>query len=381
MNKIHYICHYHDVSGERNLVTQPSGITKINYIKSSLKIAGFYVSVFSVAEATTTKRVFYNAITKKIDCNEKLTYIHSFGRTNIFLKIFSRLLMQIQLLFYLFFRVRSADKVLVYHSLTLKTPIKIACLLTKIKLFIEVEELYHAVSKSSEKKIRKEIKYLQNAHGYILVNDLIAEKCGFLNKPIAICYGDYRMTSIKKGSFSDKNIHLVYAGGIDQPDSDVYLALATMPCLPSNYRLHILGYGLSENIILMKQKIDGLNASLGNEFITYHGCLSGNEYFSFLSKCDIGLCTRVLIDKYSDYTFPSKVLVYLGNNLIPICSPISSVSNSQISNYVFFHKDFTPQSVADTVLSIQKKYNIVHGSILNLLDERFVKSLTKLFDS
>lgn len=381
MIKIHYICHYHDVLAERDLVTQPSGITKINYIKSTLKKAGFYVSVFSVAQATTLKRVNYSAKTKIMDFNEDISYIHSFGRPNIIFKLFSRVWMQIQLLFYLFFRVKSADKVLVYHSLVLRWPVKIIRLLTKKRIFIEVEELYHAVLKSSVTKLQKEIKYLHNADGYILVNDLIAEKCGFLNKPFAVCYGDYRMSSKKKGSFFDKNIHLVYAGVIAGSDSDVYLALETVRHLPNNYRLHVLGYGLPEDIILMKRRIHELNSSLGNEFISYYGCLSGNEYYSFLSKCDIGLCTRVLVDEFSVYTFPSKVLVYLGNNLIPICSPISSVINSQVRKYVVFTKDITPQAVADSVLSIQKNKNGFSGDILNQLDEKFVKTLAILFSS
>lgn len=380
MKQIYYIGQYSNFKNTRNLRIHPSTITKMNYILSALKKANLKVHIFSTAETCNTFFCLYSREKIFIDDYETITYINTFGGPTIFVKVFSRIWAMVQLFFFLLIEVRQNDKVLVYHGMLYKWPIKIALIFKKINFYFEVEELYCAVKLRSIIKIQKEIKYLQNAKGYILVNDLIADKCAFINKPIAICYGDYSMTTLKKGSFSDENIHLVYAGLIEGKSSDVYLAIQTMCHLPTNYKLHILGYGTPKNIKTLKEKVLELNDLLGNECITYDGCLSGMEYFSFLSKCDIGLCTRVLDDRHSVYTFPSKVLVYLGNNLITICSPISSVIHSQVSNYIVFTKNITSQSIADSVLSIKKKQNIVTGNILNLLDEKFVKSLILLFN-
>lgn len=377
-NHIHYIGQYAENIDFRNLRIFPSALTKMNYILSALKNANFKVHIFSPAETNNTFFCYYSRKQITIDDFESITYVNTFGGPTLLLRAFSRIWMMLQLLFFLLFEIKQNDKIIVYHCLAYKWPIKLAKIFRTLNLFFEVEELYHASPESSDANLQKEIKYLQNAKGYILVNDLMADKCGFINSPNAVCYGDYRMTAIKKGTFSDKNIHLVYAGVIGNADSDVYLSIETMRYLPLNYRLHILGYGIPEDVFFVKKRIDELNAFLGNELITFHGCLSGNEYLSFLSKCDIGLCTRVLVDKFSDYTFPSKVLVYLGNNLIPICSPISSVIHSQVSNYVVFSKTIEPQSIAESVLSIQVKQNIASGNILNLLDKKFIVALNQL---
>lgn len=381
MHKIHYICHYNDETGFRELITQPSGITKINYIKSSLKKAGYYVIIFSVAEATENKNVIYYANKRVVDENEEIVFTHSFGRPSVVHKIASRLWMQIQLVFYLLSKAKTGDIILVYHSLVLKWPIRIVKLLKRNKVIMEVEELYSAALQMNNNKIESEKKYLRNvADGYILVNDIIGKKCMF-SKPATICYGDYKGITLKRNKFNDNKIHIVYAGVIDKEGTDAYVAVDTINYLPNNYHIHILGYGLSNNISKLKDFINTTNETLGLQGVTYDGCLSGEEYNIFLSKCDIGLCTRVLTDNLSDYTFPSKVLVYLGNGLIPICSPISSVIKSNVKDYVVFTKDITPKSVAEAILSINEDKQTNNKINLDLLDQNFIKSLILLLNS
>ena len=57
----------------------------------------------------------------------------------------------------------------------------------------------------------------------------------------------------------------------------------------------------------MECRIEEVNRQMGFKIVSYDGCLSGNEYATFLAKCDIGICTRFLDDSMSNYTFPSKV--------------------------------------------------------------------------
>jgi len=182
-----------------------------------------------------------------------------------------------------------------------------------------------------------------------------------------------------KYSFDDNKLHIVYAGVIGEEGTDAFIAAETIRFLPEEYHIHILGYGLKQNITSIKQHITRINRNLGYQAVSYDGCLGGDSYYEFLAKCSIGLCTRVLEDSLSDYTFPSKVMVYLGNNLIPICSPISSVVNSSISDYVVFAKAVTPESIAESILSVTDfKKNSIEIKLMEL-DTNFTKELTRLF--
>lgn len=379
--KVHYICHYNDPFGLRDLVTQPSGTTKINYIKSCLKKAGYYVSIYCVSEATQQKLVYYKAAKYKIDLNEEISFINSFGRTNLFLKIASRLYMQLQVILHIIFNIKPEDIVVVYHSMGLRWPLIIARKILNRKIILEVEELYSAAWQLRKDQINKEKKYFRNiADSYILVNDIIAKKCS-LSKPFVVCYGNYEKNPNVNNFEEDNLTHIVYAGVISEEGTDAFIASETITFLPKNYRIHILGYGTNSHINKLETKIDSINKFLGYKGVTYEGCLSGHEYTLFLSKCSIGLCTRVLKDDLSDYTFPSKILVYLGNGLIPICSPITSVMQSQVKDYVVFTEEITPESVANAILSINKKSYSSPIVKLDLLDKNFVQSLDSLLKS
>ncbi|WP_321516518.1 hypothetical protein [Marinifilum fragile] len=379
MAKIYYIGQYAELSNERNLMIFPSAITKMNYIIGALERAGMSVHIFSPAVTTNNFFCYYPRKTKQINNSRTVTFVTNFGGPTIIFKFLSRLYSGIQLFLFLLFTLKRKDKVLVYHSLVYKWPINIARRLKNINLYFEVEELYHAAWKSHKNKINDEIRYLSNAKGYVLVNDLIAEKCGFRNSKYSVCYGDYTVVDTEITSKAQENVNIVYAGVIESVGSDVDLAIQTMYYLPANYKLHILGYGSDSSIRYVKRKLSDLNRKRNQNIISYHGCLSGTEYIDFLRKCDIGLCTRVLDNELSNYTFPSKVLVYLGNNLIPVCTPISAVKKSQVSSEVVFSNDLKAESLANAILSIIVDSNSQSGKILKKLDSKFVKSLDKLF--
>ena len=47
MCTLHYLCSYTQSDLGRRIITQPSGVTKIDYIKSALKKAGYTVNILS----------------------------------------------------------------------------------------------------------------------------------------------------------------------------------------------------------------------------------------------------------------------------------------------------------------------------------------------
>ena len=373
--KIHYICHYDDYKNDRKLLTIPSGVTKINYIKESLKSAGFTVNIVSAAEGTFIDKKINKFTTVSIDDKEQIIYPLTFGRGNKFLKVISRLLMTLQLICYLVFIVKRKEKVLVYHSLSLVSLIKFYKIFGG-KVFFEVEEIYNAVQRTSDDKISKEISFLKGGKGYILVNDLMQANCGFSTKTTS-CYGIYRSENTILKKINDI-IHIVYAGVIGSNGSDVFLAIEVAKYLNKNYVLHILGYGSESNIALMKDLIDDHNKICDCK-ISYDGCLFGKEFLDFLSKCQIGLCTRVLEDRFSDYTFPSKVCVYIANALIPICTPIRCIEESKIKDAVYFSKDNTAEAIASVIFKVDFHRREQYKILLEKLNENFIIDLKLIF--
>lgn len=378
MKIIHYICTYTNNNLNRDLLTFPSAITKIEYIKGALKEASYKVVLFSIAEGQVHNNKFIKADHFKIDEQEEQIYINTFGRRNLIIKSISRLWMLMQLLFYLLFKVKKNEDILIYHSVAIMSIISIVRVLTTKSIYFEIEESFAAAYGESQSRITAECKYWQNVSGYICVNDIIAEKCQLKGK-VAVCYGEYN-SKVNSNNEKEKNkIQILYAGVIEKEGTDAFIAVETALYLRQDYFVNILGYGEDSNIHLLLKRIKEVNSLLGYNGVNYFGCLSGDEYITFLQKCHIGLTTRVLNDSLSDYTFPSKTLVYLCNNLIPVCSPISCIKKSEISEYVSFCEEITPQSVAKTILAIDHNKTIDYSDIINQLNKKFVIKLKNLF--
>jgi len=384
MDHIYYVGFYSKLDNPNDFRIFPATITKMDYIISALKKADFRITVLALGEAQTKKKIVFNRKTITIDKQEKIIYVNTFGGINSLFRIVSRIWLLIQLFFFLCFEVENGSTVIYYHTFATIWAVKLSRVFNKYKLIFEVEEIFQAAWKGSIVQIEKEIKYLKKADGYILVNDLVASKCGFDVNPFVVCYGDYSSNESnlnkKKRDVNDP-IKIVYAGVIGDKNSDVYLSIKTMEFLPNNYLLNILGYGKVGDIAKMKMKIIEMNKSFNFDKILYHGRLSGKKYTDFLATCQIGLSTRVLEDKYSDFTFPSKVMVYLGNNLTTVSSPISCIIKSKISDSVFFYEQSTPQSVSEKIKSINpNEFDLTNSDLLDRLNDDFVDDLTVMLN-
>ncbi|WP_188049989.1 hypothetical protein [Flavobacterium sp. GP15] len=374
---IYYVGFYSKADNPNKFRIFPATNTKMDYIVSAVKEAGFKISIFALGEAQTTKWSFFKRKLIKIDEHEKITYVSTFGAFVSINKFLSRLWLLLQLFFFLSFEVKKSSTVIYYHSFATLGVVRLSKFFNNYRLVYEVEEIFQAAWQGTDKKIKNEINSLKNADAYIFVNDLFASKCGFTEKPSVVCYGDYRIINTNKPIYkSNEVINIVYAGVIGTSDSDVYLAINTMNFLPNNYVLHLLGYGTAVDIVEMELTIKGMNDFFGFVKILFHGRLSGNEYTNFLRNCQIGLSTRVLQNKYSDYTFPSKVLVYLCNNLVTVSSPISCITQSKIASNIFFYELSTPESVCKKILSLKSSdYAKTNNDSIRRLNDNFIKDL------
>lgn len=382
IDNIKYIGFYNRNDNPNNFKSFPASNTKINYIISALKKANYSVDILALGE-TTSKNKFFKAKKTVIDSNETVNYVSTFSSNFLILKLLSRIYLSLQVLFFLLFKVKKGSTVILYHSYPLLKIVKLSRYLKEYTLILELEEIYQAAWKASSKKIENEMKYVRQADGYIYVNDIIGNKCGIHNKPFVVCYGNYKIEKENSQKIYDEVINVVYAGVLADYDSDVYLAINSAKLLPDNYVLHILGYGIEKHVDNLLVKIQEINNKMDMEKIIFHGKMIGDDYINFLSKCHIGLSTRVLEDQYSDFTFPSKVLVYLGNRLATVSSPIKCILKSKVAKYIYFCKDISPASVASTIQEIDftkfKKDEQI--DMLVTLDNDFVKNLKYLIEN
>lgn len=375
---IHYISPYADVSVIEKYMTTPSARAKVEYIKNALKEEGYAVHLFSPIRYKSQKFHFSNYLKLHIDDQENQIYPLSIGGNYSYIKIVSYILVYFQLIWYVLAKVARKDRVILYHSLPDTKIIKFLCLLFKKNVFLEVEEIYNAVYKITS-EIDKEKAIISGfVKGYLLVNSIIGEKCK-LNKPQVVCEGQYRMIQKKPKQVRNDNgvINLLYAGVIEE-NSDAFLALSVARLLDTSYFLHIAGYGDKKTIELLNLKIRELNSNPKCCHAIYYGCLHGGDYENLMSLCSIGLCTRMLQDNLSDYTFPSKVFAYLTRNLKVICTPISCVLNSTISESIVFSKDTSAENLVEAIKQATR-VNVIDNSVaVASEDARFKKEIIKL---
>ena len=190
--------------------------------------------------------------------------------------------------------------------------------------------------------------------------------------------GTYHAEPERNVSFNEDKIHCVYAGTFD-PTKGGAAAAAAAAFLPEKYHVHILGFGTDEQ----KEKLMELIQSIQLKAkctLTYDGLKSGEEYIRFLQGCQIGLCTQIPDAKYTETSFPSKVLVYLANGLRVLSVRIPAVENSEVGSILYYYDKQEPQEIAKALMSIPIYEDYDSRHLLNELDITFGKNLKWLLE-
>ena len=114
--------------------------------------------------------------------------------------------------------------------------------------------------------------------------------------------------------------------------------------------------------------------------LTYDGLKSGEEYTQFLQKCQIGLCTQIPDAKYTETSFPSKVLVYLANGLRVLSVRIPAVEESAVGKILYYYDKQSPQEIANAIMRIPIEGNYDSRKLLNQLDKACEKDIKWLME-
>lgn len=372
--ELKYIGFYNDnyFNLHENRNTSLAVKNKMDYICSALTRNNLKVKIISPCWTNNTKGFFKG---KEYIKSNYITIKNfaTFGSNNKVLQKINKFFIALQLLLYLIINTKRNEEILVYHSLALILPIKIAKKIKNLSLILEVEEIYSTVWKGTY-DVDKEISYINMADKAIFASDQL-QNYFKINKSVVV-YGSYNYYDKKNFNKKfKKNIDIVYAGSIDKIKGGAKNSVLAMNYLPNKYRLHILGFGNNSDIEELKKLINYVNKEKGYECCRYYGSLDGEKYSEFLLNCDIGLNPQKE-GEYMDFAFPSKILSYLAHGLEVVSTRIKSVEQSKVASRITFSKNDNPQEIAKSVLSI--KIGNQNNNIVRKLDKKFVSDIYKL---
>lgn len=381
--KIYYIGFYGDEKSyqeNRNIV--PAGSNKLEYIAKAIAQAGFSVKVISpawVKRVENQKIKLVNRRDFKINNNISVSMPFSIAGSSRIISFISSKISKIWLILYLLLKVRRNDKVIVYNSPFYFSTIFWLKKIIGFNLILEVEEVYSIVFSYSEKQLNKEMRLIKTADKYIFPNDLMSKHLNIKDKENIVVYGSYEIAkqNVNRSFFDDDKIHIVYAGIIDKIKKGAFYAIRSAAFLPDNYIMHLLGFGSASDINELKKEIEQINKTSKCQII-FEGKKIGQEYIDFMTSCDIGLSTQKNEGEYLLYTFPSKVLSYMGMGLRVVAARMDCLTMSSISPFIDYYDDDKPELIAKAILNID---NLNRESILSQMkkiNSEFIKDLTIL---
>lgn len=378
-----YFGYYADGERAKESNCTLAAVNKMSYIAGV--VAGIAGKVEIISRATRKASPQKNEIVK---VNEKQT-VQYFANTPHGWKI-SRVLFRqidrIRFTVWMLKNIKKNEKVLVYHSLGYMREIDFVHRIKKFNLILEVEEIYSDVTGNKFTR-KKEVEFIQRADSYIFPTKFLSNEVNPNGKPEVIIHGTYQVEVDEKCKLPHGNlqsgfrqkIHCVYAGTLD-PRKGGAIAAAAAEFLPSDYHIHILGFGSEEDIQKMKDLIEknSLNESAS---VTYDGVLSGKDYIRFLQSCDIGLSTQDPNAAFNGTSFPSKILSYMANGLRVVSIRIPAIETSAVGDMVFYYDNQTPEEIAKAIMDIDFNDNYDSREYIRQLSNQFEKDMKKLLDN
>lgn len=376
MKKIFYLGYYdipENKKENRNIVL--AATNKMSYIISTLDSLDYEVTV--VSASATKNRQAYPARRMQLGVKSELLLFKTLPWGNKLRRIMSVLYSYFQVMRYLLTVPGEGDKVIVYHSVAYANIVRLAKKIKKFQLILEVEEIYADVY-NSERVRKKEYNLFEKADAYIFPTELLNEKVNVKKKQYTIIYGTYQLEEDRKSRFEDGKIHCVYAGTFD-PRKGGAVAAAAAGVLPSDYHIHVLGFGSEKDTNNLKEQIKKISEKSEAE-VTYDGLLSGEEYIQFVQSCQIGFSTQMPGAAFNETSFPSKVLSYLANGLRVVSVRIKALEKSSIGDLLYFYDEQTPEAIAAAVRNIDFSQPYDSRKRIKELDKEFTEKIGEMLN-
>lgn len=365
---------FQDSKVNRGYVT--AATNKIESICDILNSIGYSVDIISMSAVTESQFRLYKGSKTKRRPGLSLKLFLSWGGRNKFIRI-CRVLWHLTAMFvYLLTHTRKDEVIIVYHSQGYFDIIRWAKKLRHFKMILEVEEIYDDVSTAKYKTMSNvEKRMIADADAFIFPTKLLDDAINPYHRPSTIIYGTYRTEPKITTKFDDGKIHVVYAGTFDSRKGGAAAAVAAANFLPSNYHIHICGFGSKSDTDEIQYQITEIQKT-AKSTITFDGLKKGKKYIEFIQKCHIGLSTQNPNGTFNDTSFPSKILSYMGNGLAVVSIDIPVVSTSKIAPYVTFYIEQTPENIAKAILETNLDND--NRAIVTNLAEQFKHELILL---
>ena len=354
---------------------------KMSYIIKAVENSGYYVEVISASQTLSKEK----CPAKSVDIGEKskLHLFKSLPWGNGVRRVMSRRYSLNQVYNFLINNLTSDDVLIVYHSMAYISLLKKAKKKIGFKFIIEIEEIYSDVT-GIESNRKKEMNFFKLADSYILPTVLLDEHINHDKKPMTLIHGAYKVEPKRKENIfendeNNKQIHCVYAGTFDPRKGGVTAAVKAAMFLPSNYHLHILGFGNKTDTKSIKSLIDEISKK-SKANVTYDGLLSGEDYIRFIQSCDIGLSTQNPKAAFNSTSFPSKILSYMANGLRVVSIRIPAIETSAVGKYMYYYEEQQPKEIAKAIMSVNMNDDYNGRKIISNLDTEFYKNIAKLLE-
>ena len=373
---LYYLTYYQPKSiTDLKLKISPAGQQKSAYLIEKLDNIGKEYTVICLAESDT-KDGSHRTIEFNMSKHGKFVLWKEFAKPN---KVAGKLhyYYRRQQLKQFLSGLNPSDTVIAYHSLQTADIFYTYKRKKGFKFVLELEEIYQDVVNCGAQKAAWERKVITAADGYILATEALSKEIP-AGRPYIVVNGTYHSEPEREGCFNDGKVHCVYAGTFD-PTQGGAAAAAAAEFLPENYHVHILGFGTEEQKKQLQESIASVQKKTKCT-LTYDGLKSGEEYIQFLQKCHIGLCTQIPDAKYTETSFPSKVLVYLANGLRVLSVRIPAVENSAVGGILYYYDKQLPQEIANAIMSIPMEDDYNSRQLLNQLDEDCERNLKRLME-
>lgn len=296
---------------------------------------------------------FQNHIQEKDSCGRNVRYTPSFcwkcdRKSEYILRI---LLAWFWLTVYLIKNCKKGERVLIYHTTNLMLPLILVKKIKKLKFIAYFGEMYQDVydMPNFEKKIEQH--FINLCDDYLFANRNLIERVqnwSESSKEYVELLGPYRKQQIFERNRDDQITKIVYAGKINA-DKGVMNVIKAAEYLDDNYEIHILGYGTKQCLENMKKNIEEVSKKSDGCRVVYDGILTGVDYNRFLQGCDVGICVQNTEAAFNMYSFPSKILSYLGNGLSVLCISMSAVSESPLREILYFCQTNEPSEIAKEI--------------------------------
>ena len=296
----------HDIIiDDRNSIFSQAGKNRSEYLLSTINTKTEVVSL-----GIPRNKGRFKKRKQEVNCN--LSYYYPTSINVFYMKYLSIML---SILGHLIKRINKGDLLICYNAnIMYVLPIIICRAIKKFKLVYEIEELYSntTITKGLKHRIMNftENYMLKNADSYIIVSEKMKEKISG-DKLILLNFG---YESKNKGDLmfptSTNNI-IVYCGRLDN-EGGIRLFMDALNYIKTNIKVIITGSGP------FAEDIKNTKFNNANVVLQFLGFVNDETLNSVLTIATVCINPMLLSHEFSDYSFPSKVLLYLsyGANVV-----------------------------------------------------------------